>query len=346
MENNIWVVVLGIIGSLASIIGLIVWAKSSITNAIKNVAIREIEPIKQQNKQLSEENTRLQSDINTRLQLPSFSLDAIKLTELATERKVEEITKQRDEAIASKDKELETKLQSKLDEINTLKNSIEESNKERLNLENSLRNVLVKSDINHKSHNSIVLPTGYILLVRYKGKYGALQAIEQVSDFMRYAWWYQPDNFPDFSSGNPIFGTGEVDESRRNGTIIKIDSMNLEWSRRNRGTGYVYFGPSSTPSEEYELLVTNITNIESININNFENLFTKAGSSYYVETEAGNEAKLQTFLNAVRKVEDFETFYMSNSWSATIIIRNRKSKKIIEDLAKELNFVPNKFIEG
>src|SRR3712207_5650116 len=54
------------------------------------------------------------------------------------------------------------------------------------------------------SGNSVRLPTGRILVVRYAGKYGAIQAIDQASEerggFIRYAWWYQPDGSGSFIS--------------------------------------------------------------------------------------------------------------------------------------------------
>ena len=291
MENNNLVIIVGILGSIASIIGFIVWLKTSFMTALQNIVKKEVEPITSQNRQLVEENKRLYSDINTRLQLPAFSLDAIKLTELATERKIEEITRQRDEAIASKDKESESTLQAHLDEINSLRQSIDVSTKARIALENKLQDVIVKPQP-ASSYNGIMLPTGLILLVRHKGRYGALQAVDQTAEkrgeFIKYAWWYQPDNSVDLLTGNSQSGFGEaffgqaIARHPSSSPMLKIGSINIFWTTGGEGAGWVYFGPNIQPSPDYELLLTNEIDITKINITKLANQFIIAGFSYSV----------------------------------------------------------------
>jgi hypothetical protein len=127
--------------------------------------------------------------------------------------------------------------------------------------------------------NSVTLPTGRILVVRYDGKYGAIKAIDQASEkrggFIRYAWWYQPDGSGSFISSTAETGYGETrDYAPRDGgpdigTIrqtpsLEIGPVELEWSMASDGYGYVYYGPPGNHSEEYELALTNETDISRV----------------------------------------------------------------------------------
>lgn len=341
-----WSLFWTIIGSVAGVLSVLIPLVILLINGFKkrtheNIK-KEFEPFIEQNKQLSEDLKRLNSEINTKLQLPAYSLDVIKLTELATERKIEEITKQYEEAVVSKDKELANTLQANLDEINLLRKSIDTTTRERNALENKLQNVIERPQI-QLAANAVRLPTGLILLVRYNGKYGALQAVDQSSkergSFIKYAWWYQPDDLMNFITGSPQFGFGETAEGIvGQPPILKIGPINLSWSICSESSGWVYFGQGPT-SADYELLVTNEISITSVNITKYKNQFLKAGFNYFIEFEKYKEDKIQSFFDTVRKVKDFDNIYVVNNRSANIVIRNPHSKEVIENLAKEAGLI-------
>jgi hypothetical protein len=127
--------------------------------------------------------------------------------------------------------------------------------------------------------NSVTLPTGRILVVRYAGKYGAIKAIDQASEkrggFIRYAWWYQPDGSGSFISSTAETGYGETRDyvptngepgigTIRHTPSLEIGPIELEWSMASDGYGYVYNGPPGHHSEEYELGLTNDTDISRV----------------------------------------------------------------------------------
>jgi hypothetical protein len=275
-----WTIIGSVAGVLAIIAPFIAWLGNRYRKRVQNEIKKEFEPLVEQNKRLAEENQRLNTEINTRLQMPSYSLEAIKLTEIAAERKVEEITKRYEEAVTSKDQALADTLQSKLREIESLRQSIDAITKERSMLETRLQSAIVKRQP-RIGNNAIGLPTGLILLVRHNGKYGAVQAIDQSSQnrgsFIRYAWWYQPDGSGSFTKGNVEFGFGETSEGRPGVTPrLQIGPIQLEWSIGGEGSGWVYFGPKVTPSPDYELLVTNEVDISMVNAEGLANQFIKA----------------------------------------------------------------------
>ncbi len=128
--------------------------------------------------------------------------------------------------------------------------------------------------------NAVGLPTGPILLVKHQDRYGAVKAIDQASDkrgkFVRYVWWYQPDaDAADFLSAVTKTGIGETKEDYP-GPLpqLKIGPIELEWSMGGDGQGWVYYGPSSTRSEEYELALTNEVDITRVRVDRYE--FQKA----------------------------------------------------------------------
>lgn len=151
------------------------------------------------------------------------------------------------------------------------------------------------TDQQHREGNGLLLPTGVILLVRYNGRYGAVQAVDQRyqslrEEYIRYAWWYQPDGTGIFTSPTTEAGFGEVRfgyqerEEQPNiwnvtqgpeGQWLHIGPIRLMWSAGGNGQGWVYFGESSNASPEYELLITNEIDITRIDATTHTNKFLR-----------------------------------------------------------------------
>lgn len=263
-----WSLIWTIIGSIASVLAIIGSLAVWITNSFRNQLRKQFEPVIEQNTKLAEENEKLRKDIETRLKLPSFSLDAIKLTEIATEKRIEEITNNYNKALLDKDQALADTLQKQIEEINRLKNQIEQARQTQTNAQANLQSVLSRPQV-HFGTTAVGLPTGLILLVRCNSRYGALQMIDQSSvdsgSKFRYVWWYQPDGKGTFTNYNTLTGCSEDAITSTNGSPkIKIGPIELMWSECYEGIGWVYFGPSSTPSSDIEFCVTNEINIRNI----------------------------------------------------------------------------------
>jgi hypothetical protein len=250
------------------------------------------------------------AQVDARLRTPAFALESLEVTERAAsarvqaaERQVEELEQERETALRENNQEHAQRLAARLQEIETLRTRLEEAETERGRLSQELENTISAPQAQY-SGNSVSLLNGYILVVRYAGMYGALQAVEQWGHaphapnrrpFIRYAWWYQPDGSGTFASPDTERGFGATEEpfsieelARQEppkwGVLnvrelradrwptLQIGPIHLEWSTAHDGMGYVYFGPPGNHSDEYELAVTNevdITRIDGSRLNFF-----------------------------------------------------------------------------
>jgi rRNA-processing protein FCF1 len=123
--------------------------------------------------------------------------------------------------------------------------------------------------------NAVTISDGQLLIVRHNGRYGAVQPIKQVmtrdagKEYIHYHSWFLPDGswkFDQLGTVETFTGTArlpQVGESIEE-SQLRIGPIRLEWSGDSTGMGYVYFGPSSTPSPEYELTVLNESDITQI----------------------------------------------------------------------------------
>jgi hypothetical protein len=255
-----WTAVSAVVALLVMIGGLLIWIVNQFF----------IDPVKQENKQLKRE-------IDTKLQLPSYSLDAVRLTELATKRKIEEIEIEYEKAVEEKDEQLASELSKHLKEIEQLRNKLEKVSNERTSLQQNLQTSLSNREFIHAG-NALGLPTGFIMLIKQDDKYGALKAIDQSSrnrgSFIKYYWWYQPDGTGKFTSSSVQFGYEEGSEGKTGSDFLEIGPIKLEWSAGSEGQGWVYFG-STRPSEEIELVVTTEIDISRIDAKDFNFLKPK-----------------------------------------------------------------------
>jgi hypothetical protein len=241
------------------------------------------------------------AQVDARLRTPTFALESLEATERAAsarvqaaERQVEELEQERETALRENNQEHARRLATRLQEIETLRTRREEAETERGRLSQELENTISAPQPQY-SGNSVSLLNGYILVVRYAGMYGALQAVEQWGHapnrppFIRYAWWYQPDGSGTFASPDTERGFGateepftleQLDASMQQGRALRADRqptlqigpIRLEWSIAGDGMGYVYFGPYGNHSDEYELAVTNevdITRVDGSRLNFF-----------------------------------------------------------------------------
>ncbi|MGI8544313.1 MAG: hypothetical protein ACR2MD_12685 [Aridibacter sp.] len=284
----------------------------------------------------------MNDDKLNKLLLPSFTNNLIEITKKDAKRKVEEITKQKDEAILAKDDELAIKLQSKLDEIKLLDHQLKNSQEQSNTLQIELQKVLAKPKP-QISQNAILLNNGMILLVKHKGKYGAIQAIDQSSSsrgsFIRYSWWYQPNNSNNFINENTQHGFGKTSETTSYHKV-KIGPIELAWSISGEGRSWIYFTPDNFPSVEYELAITNHFDIGSIIIDDFQNQFINSGFEYTVIFHNLIENTYKLFENKVSKLPDFDFIRMIEGKDrAVLIIRNPLSKKLVENIANDLGFL-------
>lgn len=118
--------------------------------------------------------------------------------------------------------------------------------------------------------NAVMISDGQLLLVRHHGMYGAVQPVRQVvtpeEEYIRYRSWFLPDGSRNFDQPSVVqthTGAatlhGSLEEAQ-----LHIGPIRLEWSGASTGTGYVYFGPSVTPSPEYELTVLDESDITQV----------------------------------------------------------------------------------
>lgn len=254
------------IGSLVAVISLIGGGLALIYRSLKRAARREVENVKL-------ENERLHKELETRLRFPGYAKDVIQLTEDAAEARIKELESRYDAAIREKDQEKARALDSKVKEIQALKKQLEDAAATQSRLQVKLRSALVEAPP-LPNQNAYALPVGLILLVKHNGKYGALQAVEQASSsrgaFIRYAWWFQPDGSGDFTNESVKFGFDVKGERMKPyPPMLNIGPIQLEWSVGGEGQGWVYFGPSSTPNPEYELVITGQVDISKINAEQF-----------------------------------------------------------------------------
>lgn len=237
--NNIdwsvfWTAVGSIVATLTLLGGLALWLFSSIKKKATAGLVS-----------LRDENARLRQDIEAKLKVPSFSLDAIKLTEIAAERRIAEIEEKYNQAIGSKDQATAHQLSKQLAQIEALRKQVEIADAEREQLRIRLQTALAPRQPK-VSENAIGLLTGQILVVRKGGTYGAIQATDQSSDkrgsFIKYAGWYQPDGSGQFLSPSTVSGFGEARESYPGpAPTLKVGPIAVEWSIGGDGQGWVYF---------------------------------------------------------------------------------------------------------
>lgn len=247
--------------AIATIFGILgpfmLWAMRN----IKKYRDHEINLVRQ-------ENERIRQELDTRLQLPSYGLDAVMLTELAAERRIDELEEKHKKAVSEKDEQLAKTINKQKQHIVKLSTDLNKLQSQQLNIKQDLQGAIVtKAPVFQK--NAIGLPTGLILLIHHAGKYGAVQAIEQAKmdrgAFIRYVWWYQPDGSTKFLNTNTQFGYLETRENYQGPPpLLQIGSIKLEWSVGGEGHGWVYYGPSSSPSLEYELALTNHISISNV----------------------------------------------------------------------------------
>jgi len=219
---------------------------------------------------LRDDNRRLRDDMQSRLQLPSFGLDAIKLTEIAAQRKLDEIQNEYKVAIEQKDEKLAAELSHRISEIEDLRRKVESSLLEREELQAKLRSSLTSRPPSF-GQNAVGLPCGLILLVRSQAKYGALLAVEQShanrGAHIRYVWWYQPDGSTNLLAPNVEVGFGEASEKFPGPSpMLRIGPIALEWSIGGEGQGWVYYGMSSASEVDVELAVTNAIDISTLDV--------------------------------------------------------------------------------
>ncbi len=268
-----WVAVGSVATVLLGVGALVRWVGGRIERSIEEA----IRPIR-------EENRRLREEIDTRLRMPSFALNNIESIERTAKLRVEEIERQRAEALRSNQEEHAQMLAERRQEIESLRQQLDLAETERSRLASELEESLAP-ERPYYSGNAVGLPTGFILVVRHQGKYGAVKAIDQASadrgGFIRYAWWYQPDGSGSFINLNTQTGYGEthdhvpgVPETQPPPPSwwpeLEIGPIKLEWSLSWDGYGYVYFGTHNSNHEEYELAITDKVDISKVEASRLE----------------------------------------------------------------------------
>lgn len=235
----------------------------------------------------NQEIQRLQKEFETRLQYPSYISETVNLTELAADKKITEIQKEYEEAVEKKDKKSAKKISKHLKEINDLKNDLDKVASEYSSLQKELQGSLINREYVH-SGRAIRLPTGFILLIKCNGKFGALKAIDQSfkqrrGAFIKYYWWYQPKNSGIFTTPEVQSGFGEADESGKGSSLMKIGPITLPWSAAGEGMGWVYFENHHDPETIMELVVSDEIDITKINSANYEFLKPHDGKAKKVK---------------------------------------------------------------
>lgn len=233
-------------------------------HALKRQANENLERSRADNRTLREEIQRLRGDLDTRLRLPSFALDTLRLTDEAAARQIADLEERFRAAKGAHDQESAATLANQIEEANGLREQLQQVDGERRRLDVALRTLLTKRP--RVTENAVMLPTGMILVVRHAGKYGAIQAVEQSNagprPFVRYAWWYQADGRGVFNGAGVQRGFGEVEEVRPGPSpALRLGPLQLEWS----AGGWVYFGPPDHHSIEYELAVADTIDINKLN---------------------------------------------------------------------------------
>ncbi len=190
------------IGSLVAVVVLLAGFVTFIYRVLKRAANKDVENLKAENK-------LLQSELDVRFRFPEYAKGIIQLTEDAAEARIKELEIRYAAAIREKDQEKAHALDSKVKEIQALTKQFETASVIQNELQGKLRSALVEAPP-EPNQNAYALPVGLILLVKYDGKYGALQAVEQASHergaFIRYAWWFQPDGSGSFINESAQFG--------------------------------------------------------------------------------------------------------------------------------------------
>jgi len=249
------------IGAIAIPMGALL---SELYRRLRNILQAELGPLKEQNEWLK-------TQIEQRLQLPTFAMNAVELTEKSAQLRIEELKREHEQALRSRDEAKSGELASAVQELETLKKRLQELNAERNRIVHRVEGVLrAREPVD--STNGFGLPTGPILLVRQDGKVGALKAIDQASDrrgkFIRYAWWFIPDGSTDFSSPDTEFGFGETGEHVSTNPQLTIGPISVTWSMGGDGLGWVYYGTTSG-SPDYELAITQEADISRVDASHY-----------------------------------------------------------------------------
>jgi predicted component of viral defense system (DUF524 family) len=87
--------------------------------------------------------------------------------------------------------------------------------------------------------------------------------------------------------------------------------------------------------------VTTESNINFINIDDYNDKFVKPGFSYSISFQMGNDDKVELFCKAVERLENFFQISVRDGKDVFITIRNAESKYKLELLAREFNLEPN-----
>ena len=118
---------------------------------------------------------------------------------------------------------------------------------------------------------------GNVVLVRKGGEYAAFVLTEQGDDDrVSYHWYMLPTGKNVFSESDRSLKSGKVSKARR----IKFGDFDVEWSIARPGEGYVYYGvlPTEKNREQpFELLVTDLTSVEGLDVTQYEKEFTGIG---------------------------------------------------------------------
>lgn len=225
---------------------------------------REFEPIRQQ-------NDRLRDELDRRFKIPEFASSVVELTDRAAQEKIRNLEAQHAQALRERDEASAREIQAKLMVIESLRS-------EQDALTTRLQSAVIPTPP-QIAGNALGLPTGLILIVRKDGRYGAVQVVDQQSrglgEFVRYAWWFQPDGSSGiFTNENVQAGFKEARRSAMPGpgpavvmrpdAFLEVGDIRLLWSAGGQGFGWVYYGPSSNPSPDYELAVTDAIDISKV----------------------------------------------------------------------------------
>lgn len=322
----IWTVVGTAVTIFVTVITFITWLARKYKKSIQETIEKAVKPLIEHNKSLNEM-------IQIRLQLPRFALDRVELMEKTFEIAIEEVKEQRDRALAEKDSELAKTLQTELESKELLASQIIQNYEERNKLQNQFHKVAFFKHNPTISFNGVSVPTASIMLVKYDGKYGAFQPIEQSSspkEFTRYAWWYQPDGSMNFINESVESGLDKVSNS----VNINIGAIRLGWSGGGESYCWIYFGPTGENSDRYELQVTEEINIRTINPTLYIGKFVKAAPKYTIKLNPDNKENILEMLKEMTKIYPNEIQYTSSDLTITLYTRN---SKIIEEIGNSFD---------
>lgn len=266
----VWIATGTLIGLASFIWGVGRWIINTVTTSFD----RQIDTLRDENRQLRDE-------IDRRFQLPKYALEAIEVTEEVADRKIAQLEARHRKALDEHNEEAAEALNAQLEEIQRLRAALEQQQGERQEIEQQLERAILAPPV-RESDNAVGLRTGFILLVRHEGRFGAVQAVDQAGRdrgaFIRYVWWYQPDGSGSFINVNAQSGFSSTHEEGNHAadppsqlqigpgrpTNLNVGPIVLEWSMGGDGFGWVYYGPSSTPTAGYELCLTHEVDITSI----------------------------------------------------------------------------------